>query len=68
MSNYDQGDELIPKWQAEVMIDERLSQERDLIIRKVKALPRYGRMYLDKYNYLVKASDVIEAIERSDYD
>lgn len=62
---YDQGEELIPKWQAEVMIDERLSQEKALLIRKVKALPKYGKMYKDKHNHLVKIGGVVEAIEQN---
>lgn len=60
---YDHGEDMLPRWQMEVTIDERLSQEKDLLIRKVKALPTYGRMYKDKYDRLVKISDVVEAIE-----
>ena len=65
MYDNDKGQEMIPRWQAEVMVDERLSQEKDLLIRKIKALPKYGRMYKDKYNHLVKVGDVVEAIEEN---
>ena len=61
---HDDGADLIPKWQAEVMVDERLSQERDRIIRQVRKLKRYGH-FKEGENRLVRLSEVIEEIERS---